>query len=210
MDFPSNSNKLTEQVSPKKVSKPEEKKIEKVVTGEVVARKKSLGRRFKDVFFGGEFKGATRYITMDVLLPAFKNMVVDATSKGVERVVYGESYSRRRSEPGRPQFSYNRPPDRRYGSRAMLPDQPPHVARRRGPDVNELILKSKEDAESVVEGLIDIIDKYGMASVSDLYELVDLPSTYIDNKWGWTVLNYVDIRQVRDGWVIDLPSVEPI
>jgi hypothetical protein len=67
MDYPSNSNKANTANNDKKIP---EKKVEKVVTGAVISKKKSTGSKFKSVFFGGEFKGAFRYILADVLLPA--------------------------------------------------------------------------------------------------------------------------------------------
>lgn len=212
-NFPGNSHNVTgEPKDPKdpKDEKPKKEEVKKVVSVDVVQRKKPLGRRFKDLFFGGEFKGATKYIFGDVLLPALRNMVVDATTKGVERVIYGESSPRRRPELGRPRISYNSPVDRGYSrSRAMLPDQPPYVSRRRQ-DVGEIIIVSREEAEMVVERMIDIIDKYDVASIADLHDLVGLPTTYVDNKWGWANLNNVNIRQIREGYLIDLPSAEPL
>jgi hypothetical protein len=208
MEFPGNSHNPTGPNPPK-----EEKHIEKVVAGEVVQRKTPLGRRFKNLFFGGEFKGAMKYLSNDVLLPALRNMLVDTTTKGVERVVYGESYSRRRPEIGRPRVSYDRlsAPSDRYGSRrAMLPDQPPFASSRRKQDVGEIILNSRDDAEIVAERLADIIDKYDVASVADFHELVGLPSSYVDNKWGWSSMKGVDIRQIREGYLLDLPPVEPL
>jgi len=93
----------------------------------------------------------------------------------------------------------------------MLPDQPPRLpggtARH---DIGDLVLVSREEAEMVVERLIDIMDKYDVATVADLYDLVGLPSTHIDNKWGWTAGGGIEVRQVRDGYVIDLPPVEAI
>lgn len=208
MDFPGNSHNVLGE--PKEPEKPK-KDIQKVVSVDAVQRPKSLGRRFKGIFFGGEVKGATRYIFADVLVPALKNMVVDATSKGVERVIYGDS-PRRRYDPGRPRISYNTPPLDRYSStrRGMLPDQPPHSAPMRRQDVGEIILVSRADADMVIERLTDIIDKYDVASIADLHELVGLPTTYVDNKWGWSVLKYANIRQVREGYLLDLPPVEPI
>jgi len=45
-----------------------------------------------------------------------------------------------------------------------------------------------------------------------LYDLVGLSSlsTHVDNKWGWAILQNVDIRQTREGYVIDLPLPEAI
>lgn len=208
--FPGNSRNVTGE--PKSAKPPkEEKVVVKVVTTDVIKKPKSLGRRFKTIFLGGEVKGAARYIAMDVLLPAFRNMVVDATSKGVERVVYGDS-PRRRFDPGRPRVSYNNPGDRYSRSpRGMLPDQPPlGNPRRNRQDVGDIILVSREEAELVIERLTDIIDKYEVASVADLYDLVGLPSTYVDNNWGWLSLNYANVRQIREGYLLDLPQLEPI
>jgi hypothetical protein len=58
--------------------------------------------------------------------------------------------------------------------------------------------------------MTDIIDVYKVASVTDLHDLVGLPSTYVDNKWGWENLSYANVRQIREGYLLDLPPVEPI
>lgn len=205
MEFPGNSNTGKE----KKPAPPvEEKKIEKVVTGEVVNRKKSIGRRFKEIFIRGEAKAAAGYITRDILLPALQNMFVDSVSKGAERMVYGENSPRRRVDPGRGRMSYNSISSP-FQRPTMLPDQPPHYAKKRR-DSNEIILASRNEAEMVVEMMSTILDKYEVVTVADLYDLVGLPTTYVDNKWGWTSLTHVDIRQTREGYLIDLPNVQPV
>ncbi len=56
----------------------------------------------------------------------------------------------------------------------------------------------------------DIIETYEVASVADLQDLVGLPSSHVDNKWGWINLHDVQIRQIREGYVIDLPQAEPM
>jgi hypothetical protein len=214
MDFPSNSLNVTGDKSPKE-EKPK-KDVQKVVTGEVIQRPPTIGRRFRTIFFGHEFKGATKYVVTDVLLPALKNMVVDATSKGMERIVYGETGPRRRSmELGRPRFSYNQPVDRYRdrdrGRPGMLPDQPPlYRPSPRRHASSEIILVSRADAELTLERLTDIVDKYDVASVADLNELAGLPSAYTDNSWGWSNLAGSDIRQIREGYLLVLPNPEPI
>lgn len=211
--FPSNSHKVTD---PKKnpPKPPAEKKVEKVTTGTVIVKKASLGARFKNVFFGGEFKSATRYITTDVLLPALKNLIVDATTKGVEKIIYGDSAPRRRPQmPGQPRVTYNTPVNRGYDRSnpmsAMLPNQPPHYVGRRQQTVGDIILVSREEAETVLGAMQDIVDQYQVVSIADLHELVGYPSSYIDNTWGWTNLAYSSVRQIREGYVIDLPAAEP-
>lgn len=210
--FPSNSKNVLGAKEPKK--DPVDKAIEKVITGEVVSRKKPLGRKFKETFFGGDFKSSARHVGGDVLLPGLRNLAYDMLVEGGKRLLFGgDARSRRRETEYRPRVSYNNPIFRGMKDpreRAYLPDQPPHVVRTGRHEINELIISSKEEAEKVIEMMAEIIDQYQVASVADLYDLVGLPSSYVDNNWGWSYLTSVEIRQVREGWLIDLPAVEPI
>jgi hypothetical protein len=203
MDYQGNSHK-SKELKPSK----EDKVVEKVVTGDVVVVKRTLGQKFKAVFFGGEFKSASRYLAADVILPSVRNLIVDMTTKGIERVVYGETTARRRPTNYGGRVQYNNPlrrPDRPY-----LPDQRPSSFSAPRRATNDLVLASREEAEVVLERLIDILDKYGVASLADLYDLTGLPSAHVDNKWGWTYLTNTEIRQIRDGYLLDLPPMEEI
>lgn len=210
-NFPSNSHK-SQEAKKAKEEKPE-KSVEKVIQGEVVVKKKPFGVKFKEVFLGAELKTASKYIASDVLLPALRNMVVEATSRGIERLIYGDSAPPRRSGyGGGPRVNYNRPSER-YGpqQRAYLPGQSHQIQPRRQ-DIADIVLLNREDAELVVERLGDILDAWDVVSVADLYDLVGLPSTYVDNSWGWTseAIKYVNIRQTRDGFLLEMPRTEPI
>jgi len=225
MDYQGNTNKdkeknqetnkdVTEKVKAPKDESDRETKLEKVVSGEVVTRKKPLGKRVKELFLGGEFKSAGQYLAAEVLLPAFRNLLVDATTKGVERVVYGDSSLARGRAPSgySPKVTYNTPINRGYSrnemTRANLPDQPSRPRPRN--DGTELILASRSDAEMVLERLQDVIDRYQVASLADLHELAGIPTTYLDNKLGWESLRFAEIRQVREGYLLDLPPTEHI
>lgn len=204
MDYQDNSNKnKAKTVKPK-----EDKVVERVISTDVKQRPPSIGRKFKTLFFGGEFSGALRYVAADVLLPAARNLLVDTATKGVERLVYGESSSqRRRPIDYSSRVRYNSPfmrPDR-----PRLPDQPP-FSRSPRRETNHLVLASREEAELVLERMLDILDNYDVASVADLYELTGLPSASIDHKWGWSYLKNAEIRQVRDGYMLDLPPAEEL
>lgn len=208
MDYAGNTDKSKEP--PKRP----EKQIEKVVTGEVIQKPKGLGHRFKSVFLGGDMKLATRYVMGEVLLPALRNLVFDAVSKGTERLVFGDSM-RRRPTDFRPRTQYHNPFGRtiydvRERERLHLPDQPPRPQRVNRRDANDIILADRGEAELVLERLIDVINQYEVASLADLYDLLGLPSSHVDNKWGWTYLSNVEIRQVRDGYLLELPVLEEI
>lgn len=205
-DYQANSHRSKEE---KKVRPPKDKeKVEKVVTGDVVAKKPGVGQKLKNLFFGGEARGVSRYLAMDVLIPAVRNMVVDAGTKGIERMVYGESsYRPRRPAPYLgSRVQYNNPIGRDPRDRPRLPDQSRQVRA----ESNDIVLASREDAETVLERLIDIVDTYDVASLADLYDLTGLPTSHVDNKWGWSDLRTATIKQVREGYLLDLPPTEEI
>lgn len=204
-DYQSNSNKL------KGIEPGPAKNIERVVAGEVIVQKKSISRKFKDLFVEADFRSVLRYVSMDVLLPAARNMIVDASTKGVERLLYGESAVRRRNMGIGPRITYNNPINRDYRGTSVRYAPPvssePRISRR---SQDNFILSSREEAELVLERMNDIIENYEIASVADLNELIGLPSTHVDNKWGWMFLGNVQIRQIREGFLIDFPPAEPI
>lgn len=205
MDYQGNSK------HPKPDKPKPEKKIEKVVEGQAIQKKKPIGRRFKEIFFGGDVHSVTRYLAGEVLLPAFRNLLVDATNKGMERIVYGDQArpQRSRQQEYRPRVSYHNPMRRPDPREFRPPDQGPRPIPSRSQDT-EIILQTRSDAERVLEQLGDILDQYEVASVADLHECVGLPVSHIDNKWGWTYLGSTGIRQIREGYILELPPTEPI
>jgi hypothetical protein len=77
-------------------------------------------------------------------------------------------------------------------------------------DFDEIVLSSRREAEDVIDRLFDLVGQYGSATVSDLYELVGLPSTHTDNKWGWEDARGAGVTRVRNGYLLDLPEPEPL
>lgn len=201
-DFPPNSD----------VSKraAEDKDLTRVTSGEVVRKKKSLRKRFSESFVAGDAKTATRYVVLDVLLPAAKDMVVEAVSSGFEKLIYGEARRYRGSTP--PQtgptgfIQYHRMAQSRLPSaqRAMS-----RQARARH-DFDEIVLESRTEAEEVIDRLYEVISRYESATVADLYELVGLASSHTDHKWGWTDIRGAGVSRSRDGYLLDLPDPIPL
>ena len=91
-----------------------------------------------------------------------------------------------------------------------LPDQPPGGYRQNRREANDIVFSSKEDAEQSLETLLNCVEMYGVTSLADLYELVGLPQAHIDQKWGWNNLTPNSIKQIRDGWLLELPPIEEI
>lgn len=77
-------------------------------------------------------------------------------------------------------------------------------------ELGDLIFTSREEAESVLEMLGDIIDKEKVATKMELLEICGRPTQYTDQKWGWSFIGNAEIIQIREGWLLDLPPMEQI
>jgi hypothetical protein len=188
----------------------QDKKIERVTSGEATRRRRSLRKQLKDVFVGGTIRDAMHFVVLEVLLPAAKDMVVEAGSQGIEKLIFGE---------GRRYRGITRPPSgptghiqyNRYAS-PQMPSSRRALSRRARSEHNfdEIVLDSREEAEEVIDRLFDLVSRYDTATVSDLYELVGLSSTFTDNQWGWTDLRGAGVQRIRDGYLLDLPDPDPL
>lgn len=211
-NFPPNSNRAK---APTESASPEREKIEKVVTGEVNQRKKSLGKRFAETFVGGDARGTFQYVVFDILVPAAKDMAADAVSQGIERMIFGESRtggrSRGRSSSGVGGYvSYNR-----FGpnSRSAPAREEPRTMSRKARvnhDFDEIILATRHEADHVIERMFDVLSRYEVVTVEDLYNMVGITGSYTDAKWGWTSLQGARAIRDRNGYLLDLPKPEPV
>lgn len=212
MDYASNSNKSKEAAPEETTEVTETKVITKVVTTTGVVKRKTIGKKLKGIFFGGDFKAAAKYVFADVLLPAARDMLFDSLNEGAKRVVYGERGprgGRRASQDYRGYVQYNTPV--RRSRSAMLPDQAPRMQQRVGRrESSDVLIASREEANLVLQTMIDCVDKYEQISVADLNELIGVQSANVDHRWGWTNLNQASIRQVRDGYMLELPPMEEL
>lgn len=184
-----------------------EKVLLPVIVGEASPTKPTLGSKFHDALVGDDARSVGRYVLADVVLPSIRNLIVDVTKRGIERLVYGDSTPRRPDNSrGVVSYSSYSSPYRvgsGYGSGYGKPAPPAHkISTSRDSYTFEL----REDAMLVVDTLNDIIESYGTASVSDLRELIGLKTDSVDNRWGWTTPVKADIRQTRNGWVLEMPA----
>lgn len=192
-----------------KVEKPKPKQLEKVIKGSVITRKKSLGKRIKELFFGDDVPSVTGYIIHDVLIPAAKSTLSDMVSGGIEMLLFGSSRgTRTRRDKGKSYVSYTNyyKSDERDG-RDSHRDRPDHSRNNRARhNFDDIIIESRGEAEEVLSHLVDMILDYDTACVADLYDLVGIPTTFVDNKYGWTDLSGATISRVRAGYMINLPK----
>lgn len=214
-DYAGNSKKAKEKTP----ETPEDKKIERVVVGEVIIQKKSVRHRLKSIFLEADLRTVIRYVATTTLIPAAKAMLLDSINGGSRTWIYGEAATRRQNINPGPRTQYSNPqslgvPYVPSGSGGILgrvapPVSPePRQQTRFAEDI--VILASKDEAEMVLERMQDALDTYQVVTLSDFKALIGSQHTHVDYKWGWTSLAGAHIRTVREGWLIDLPPVEVI
>lgn len=199
-NYPSNSHK----------NKPKEKKVEQVVSGQVIQRKKTLGGKIKETFTGEAASSVAEYVLFDVIVPAAKAMLADAASQGAERLLFGDSRERRVVSGGRQSYTpYNRVSSSssktEYNSRRNM-----SYRARATHNFDEIVLDSRGEAEEVLDRLADLIRDYDVATVADLYDLVGITGSFTDDKWGWFDIRSASVSRVREGYLLNLPKTEPV
>jgi len=207
-EYPSNSNRAND---PTQRIKKEPKKVDRIITSEVVRKKPSLGKRLMQTFIGGDTQSTWSYVLFDVMVPAAKDMMSDAVSQGVERMLFGESVrspSRRARASGPNGYvSYNRFSPSSGGRQREAPREMSRRSRAVH-NFDEIILETRAEAEEVISRLFDLLARYDSATVADLYELLGVTADFPDEKYGWTDIRGAGATRVRNGYLLDLPKPE--
>lgn len=203
-EFPSNSRK----------KRPPEETLESVVVNKVVPGKKPLGKRLREMFFPGDGRSAIQSVLADVIIPQVKDMAAEAAREALERVIFGDRTTRR-SGPYRPgagsgYTNYGaRYSGRAHTARPAAREEGPN-ARLNSDDIEYIVLRSRGEAEEVLDRLVETIEKYGMATVADLKGLIGWSTDLTDQDWGWELLDAAVIRKDRNGYVLNLPKPYPL
>lgn len=214
-EFPSNS--IHKKDLPDAKEAPEEKQIKKVIEGEVIRRKKPWSKRVKENFVRDDTQSVGAYVMFDVLIPAAKDMVADAMTIGVERMLFGDvrgsrsrarsggsSYNRMYANPIRDPRDLVRDP--RESSRGREPMRRPRSMNH----FDEVILETRTEAVDILDQMYETLSRYDIVTVADFYGMLGVTAQYTDRAWGWTHLTNASIRRIREGYLIDLPRPEHI
>lgn len=197
--LPSNSHKSKEQE--KQYSKPE-KKIEPVVSGKAVVKKRTGITRLADVFLPEDVDSVKTYIIFDILIPKIKSGIHDIVSEAWDSFCGISGRSGSRGTASKVSYvSYDN-----Y-SRDKQPENP----RRSGVNYEEIVFPTRGDAESVYDRMAELCDTFNAVSVADMYELADVPNdNYTLNKYGWTSMEGAQvIRLSGGGFAIKMPKARP-
>ena len=199
-EFKPNSHKSKEELNEPIASK----KIEKVITGSAKKKKKTGFDRLTDIFMPEDIGDVKSYIVTDVLIPSLKKAIHDIVTNGIEMWLYpGSGKPKGGSTSSKISYRsyYDKQDDRRD---RLAPRTSPGLA------YDDILLESRGEAETVLTRMDEIVSTYGVVSVADLYDLVDITGNYTDHNYGWTDITTASVVRVRDGYIIKLPRALPL
>ena len=203
MDYKPNSNRFKEEQKQKVTE--EKKRPGKVTSGKVV--KKSGVAKLAGYILPDSIENIGQDVLVKIIIPTvcdglstILKQTVDAvfgrgTSAKISSVASKTQY-RKYYDGGsnRDRFADSREPFRTY-------------------DYDEIVIPSLTEAFEVVDRLIEMIARYGRATVGDYYDTVGVTGTSTDENYGWRDINYDNTRIAIVGdsqYVIQFPRIEPL
>jgi hypothetical protein len=206
-EFPSNSRKPPVE---KRIPEVADKRVARVVVGEVVRRKKPFSKRMREMFTGDDEGSLTEYVVVDMIVPAIKDLLADVIIGSTERKLFGTtSGGRRARRPGggpANRFAYDQVS--RPVGRAEPRERISRTARARH-DFDEIVIPTRPEAEEVLTQMFDLLDRYAEVSVAEFFELVGVSGNFADRRHGWTDLRGSRVSRAHGGgYVLDLPPTE--
>lgn len=200
------------------VNRSGEGKIEpKPLKGGISKKELSFGEKVKRSFVKEDLKDIRDYIIFDMIIPNAKRAFFE-TLIGTTAQVLGISVPRnvfRYSDGYSPKTAHERN-YRDYNSISnRTTAQQPRTVQYDRFYVKDYVFTYKEDAEAILEQLMDICDTYGWVSVATFFDLadpegaIDGRNVYTNNDHGWRSVNGAKVVFDGNGYVITLPPATP-
>ena len=187
-------------------SNTEKPKLEKIVSSEVKMQKKSIFKRLSGSIFTETPDTIGGYIVKEVLVPYAKDVIYDTIVNTVSMALYSNPRAGGRRS-GR--SSTNRDGYIQYGSfsSSNSSSQQKAVERPRGERINvdNVIFGMSAEAHEVLDAMCDRLEHYGTVTVLDLCDLIGVTSSPNAMYYGWTDISEARVRQINEGWLLDLP-----
>lgn len=202
-------NNTTEEDSVK-TERPRPKRI---VTEPLVQPKRGIFARLGRAIMGPE--GGRRigeYIREDIIVPAFKNIIADSITSGINMALFGDSKPAARGSVGP---RYNNVPKTDYRSRFVSPSRAtpePAAYRRNSQYAEEFNIPDRGQALLILDNLRETADNYDTVPVADYYDMVGFDTKFTDHNYGWSfeAISRATVIPVRGGYMIKLPPMEAL
>lgn len=210
-NIPGNSHKereLQAKTEPVESREP----VVKIVEGKVTTRKQPLWKRATRGIIADDAQSIGDFIVTDIVIPGIRTLIYNAVVGTSERALFGTS-KHRGSGIGIGRMVGSNVTSLRTRYDQMSGGEPRRMMSRESRarhDFDDVVLETRTEAIDVIENMIARVERYRMVSVADLYDFLGVTGSFADQRWGWTDLSTADVRQVRGGFLLDLPSPEPL
>ena len=178
---------------------PQNERVQPVVKGKALLQKDSLGVKIRKMFFPGDIKDIKGYALNNIVIPSLKNGALAI----FELALFGQV--RRGSggySQGRTNYTYvSSNPQRQTVAQAQASMS---QSARATHNFQNIIFETYQDAEDVISTMIDLVDRYGRATVAQFYDAANLEADWAAENWGWTSFQRLETRAVRGGYIIDV------
>ena len=211
---PYNNSYAAKSSLTQKKEEPEKPRLQGDIQGGVTLKRKTPGQRFMDRFVKTDLHTVGTTLFDDVIIPAIMDMLYKAGHDALSMFIYGDTRGSRtgglRSIGGivRDYTSYSSSSISRSRDRDRVDIYRPEDS----PRYNNLVFEIRSDAENILFNMRDYINTYNDIQIVKLYELVEeqtgikIQMTAQDAKFGWSDLTNATVRQVRGGYLLDLPN----
>jgi hypothetical protein len=174
-------------------------------------REEPVRRKFMNTFFKGTAKGAWSSMVWDTFFPALRDTVEDALHNGLATMFGGttSTYAGNRYRNRSSQISKHNP-DRALGG--FRREEHERISRddKRQQNTGVVELSSRAEAQEVLEALNNTIEQYGVATLAEFYQMVQIPPDGPDFTFGWEDLGGATIAHSRGAYYLDLPRPIPL
>ena len=189
------------------------KTITPVVTAKVLP---ATGfKKFKAWLNGDAANSIFGRIVTDVVIPAGKEIL----SRTFDMLVYkGEGRPNRRRDGASSRVSYDGCYDRPYSSSyysnsssasRRTPDYSSYMGRA-ALEYDNIYVDTRTQAIDVLEQLEDLLTRFNIVTVADLYQVVNIRGAHTANKYGWTDLSGANFVSTSQGYLLKFPRAMPI
>lgn len=199
-----NSHKYKEEQKQKQTA-PADKQIQKVVKNPAKI-KTNEARKLADIFISEDIANVKNYIFMDVIVPAVKKAIYDVVTNGIDMFLYGGT-GKGKTSSTTSKVSYRNYYERKDGGGYRGSES---NSSRNALDYEDIVFDNRGEAEAAKQQMQDLIGRYGIVTVGDLYEMANQTAPYTAQKYGWMDVSGAETVRVRDGYKLRLPRAVPI
>lgn len=152
----------------------------------------------------------SKSVWRDLIKPGLKNLLYSVLDNATKMTIYGKSSNT--PYTGSPYGTgtyvpYNRFSNAGIGSNIGYGATAAANAYRPARfDYDKVYFNTRMDAEAVFSKLAGAIQQFGIVSVGDFYDIIDMPVPYTAHSYGWSDLSTAMIVNTPEGWCIKFPK----